>query len=182
MKNIVDNLPTSLWSRVFECDWMNCSFRSLADLVVKIDCVSWSITWLTAPANPFELTSTKFWKRIKHPWTWGSDASTFNIRLRLWSIKSGFSVRKRAKNNIILINKQLEEHYSVFTFQHFIVLISIDISIKVKTLWEGHKILKKYSSYFDYSVASKQVGDFFKPLWFFQKTWTWHCTYIYTQN
>ena len=127
MKNIVDNLPTSLWSRVFECDWMNCSFRSLADLVVKIDCVSWSITWLTAPANPFELTSTKFWKRIKHPWTWGSDASTFNIRFRLWSIKSGFSVRKRAKNNIILNNKQLEEHKTHYS--HSNIFLSLFLLI-----------------------------------------------------
>ena len=34
-------------------------------------------------------------------------------------------------------------------------------------LWESHKIKIDV-----YSVTSKQVGDFFKFLWPFQKTWT----------
>ena len=50
-------------------------------------------------------------------------------------------------------------------------------SIKVQVFWKDHKNLKKISHLFwqnsrVYSVASKQVGDFFKFLWSFQKSWT----------
>ena len=45
--------------------------------------------------------------------------------------------------------------------------------IKVKTLWEGHKIKKKSPTCLEiFSVASKQLENFFKLLLPFQKTWT----------
>ena len=47
---------------------------------------------------------------------------------------------------------------------------------KVKKLWEGHKIWKKSPSVLTiqlfYPVVSKRVGDFFKFLYPFQKSWT----------
>ena len=46
---------------------------------------------------------------------------------------------------------------------------TIHVKIFVKTFWESHRIWQK--SWF-YSVASKQVVDFFKFLWPFQKSLT----------
>ena len=48
-------------------------------------------------------------------------------------------------------------------------------------LWEGLKIWKISNLFWQnrcfYSVVSKQVGDFFKILWPFQKSWTSHKNY-----
>ena len=81
-------LPWTLWSKLSRCFWMNCSLRSFAVLVVKMDCVSWPRTCLTGPAKSVEV-SMNLWKRTKQPWTRGSFGFTFNALFILCNINKG---------------------------------------------------------------------------------------------
>ena len=87
-------IPWTLWSKLSRCFWMNCSFRSFAVLVVKMDCVSWPRTCLTGPARSFEV-SMNLWKRTKQPWTRGSVWSTFNALFILCNISNGLPEKSK---------------------------------------------------------------------------------------
>ena len=91
-----------------------------------------------------------------------------------------WTLKRQTRNGVPLIRRLQFAKANKVPFIYYVSCINVSW-LKVKTLWEGHKIEKKicfYSCF--YSVASKQVGDFFKFLWSSQKSWTLTEKYVGT--